>query len=146
MFFELLDGGHDPRAINYKELASDWTRHNILKKYELDCLEIEWLKKTIGFFCLNAKTIWKKHRGKVTGLNVQKQHAKFFDKYIDATNLSPCTCAKCFPLETRNVEVSDDDLLHCKYCDDEFCTEKDLVAHENEFHQISSQRKTIIEE
>ena len=103
MFFELLDGGHDPRAINYKELATDWIRQNILKKYELDCLEVEWLKKTIGFFCLNAKTIWKKHRGKVTGLNVQKQHAKFFDKYIDATNLSPCTCVKCFPLEPSEI-------------------------------------------
>ena len=98
MFFELLDGGHDPRAINYNELASDWIRRYIFKKYELDCLENEWLKKTIEVFCKNAKTIWKKHRGKVTGLNVQKKHSKFFDKYIDdATTLSPCTCTKCAP-------------------------------------------------
>ena len=98
MFFELLDGGHDPRAINYNELASDWIRRYVFKKYELDCLENEWLKKTIEFFCKNAKDIWKKHRGKVTGLNVQKKHSKFFDKYIDdATTLSPCTCTKCAP-------------------------------------------------
>ena len=114
MFFELLDGGHDPRAINYKELATDWIRQNILKKYELDCLEVEWLKKTIGFFCLNAKTIWKKHRGKVTGLNVQKQHAKFFDKYIDATNLSPCTCVKCFPLEPPSKSKYDSKVIIIK--------------------------------
>ena len=75
---------------------------------------------------------------------MQKQHAKFFDKYIDATNISPCTCAKCFPLETSTVEVSDNDLLHCKYCDNEFCTEKDLLAHENKFHQVTSKEKTIL--
>ena len=144
MFRGLLDDGHDPRAINYKELASNWIKWNLFKRYELDCLEIEWLKKTIGFFCLNAKRIWKKHRGKVTGHNVQNQHANFFDRYIDASNLSPCTCAKCSPLDTRTVEISDDNILHCKFCDHEFCNENDLVAHVNEFHQV--QGKTIFEE
>ena len=141
MFRGLLDDGHDPRAMNYSELASNWIKQNILKRYELDCLEIKWLKKTTGFFCLNAKKIWRKHRGKFTGHNVQKQHANFFDRYIDATNLSPCTCAKCSP----PVEISDDNLLHCKFCDNEFSTENDLVAHVNEFHQVLSQGKTILD-
>ena len=46
MFFELLDGGHKPVEINYKEIASNWMRQTLFKKSELDCLENEWLKKT----------------------------------------------------------------------------------------------------
>ena len=107
MFFELLEDGHDPRAINYREIAADWIRRYILKKYELDCLQNKWLDKTIEFFCKYAKFIWRKHRGKVTGLNVQKQHANFFDKYIDdATTLSPCTCANCSPPEPKQTQTN----------------------------------------
>ena len=146
MFFELLDGGHDPRDINYKELASNWIRLNILKKYDLDCLEIEWLTNTVDYFYLNTTKIWRKHRGRVSGLNVQKQHAKFFKDYIDATNLSSCTCVKCYSLETRPVEMSDDELLYCKHCENEFCNENDLQAHNNEFHQAPPHEKTIIDD
>ena len=105
MFYDLLQSGHRPKTINYKELVSDWIKVKVLlKSDELDCIEIEWLKKTIAYFCLHANFIWRKHRGKVTGLNVQKQHTNFLDKYIDATNLSPCTCAKCFTLEHSEIE------------------------------------------
>ena len=104
MFYELLDGGHDPRAIDYNELATDWIRRFVLKKYELDCLEIKWLKEIVDYFCINSKKVWNRHRGKVIGLNVQKQHATFFDKSIDATILCPCNCAKCIPSEPSEMK------------------------------------------
>ena len=37
-------------------------------------------------------------------------------------------------------------MLYCKYCYEEFNTGSDLKAHENEFHQVPSQEKTILEE
>ena len=46
----------------------------------------------------------------------------------------------------RTVEISDDDMLYCKYCYEEFNTSSVLKAHENEFHQVPSQEKTILEE
>ena len=48
-------------------------------------------------------------------------------------------------ITTRTVEISDDDIFHCKYCYDEFDTTQDLEAHENEFHQIPSHEKTLLE-
>ena len=103
MFYDLLDKGHDPRTINYKEMVSDWIKLNILLKFdEFDCIEIEWLEKNIAFFFFRASKIWKQHRGKVTGINVQNKHAKFFDKLIDS-NLSPCSCEKCLQLESLKV-------------------------------------------
>ena len=145
LFYDLLDSGHDPRKINYKDLASDWIKLHILKKYELDCNEIIWIQNTILYFYQQTKKIWKQHKGKVTGMKVQNKHSKFLDKFIDATKLCSCTCIKCFPLETRTVESSNDEILYCKHCDDEFYTEKDLVAHENEFHKVPSQERTILE-
>ena len=106
MFYDLLDGGHDPRKIDYKDLAINWIKQNILKKCDLDCNEINWIKNTVSFFCKNAKNIWKKHKGRVTGLNVQNQHSKFLDKFINATNVDACKCIKCYVLETRTVETS----------------------------------------
>ena len=47
---------------------------------------------------------------------------------------------------TQTVEISDDDTLHCKHCYDEFSTAKDLKAHEHEFHHVSFQEKTILED
>ena len=35
---------------------------------------------------------------------MQKQHATFFNKSIDVTILSPCNCAKCFPLEPSEMK------------------------------------------
>ena len=46
----------------------------------------------------------------------------------------------------RTVEVSDDNSFYCKYCYDAFDTTKDLEAHENEFHQVPSHGKTILEQ
>ena len=104
MFYELLDVGYDPRAINYNELASDWIKRNVLKEFDLDCLQIEWLKKTISYFCINAKAIWKKHRGRVIGLNVQRKHKNFFGKFIYAAILSPCNCSKCYLPEPSGMK------------------------------------------
>ena len=46
----------------------------------------------------------------------------------------------------RTVEVSDDNSFYCKYCYDAFDTKKDLEAHENEFHQVPSHGKTVLEQ
>ena len=105
MFYDLLGSGHNPKTNSYKELVSYWIKDNVLSKcdYELDCIDNKWLKKTIGYFFLNANNIWNKHRGKVTGLNVQKQHRKFLDKYIDTTDLSPCACANCLHFDSSEI-------------------------------------------
>ena len=51
-----------------------------------------------------------------------------------------------FDITTRPVEVSDDEIFQCIYCDYEFVTEKDLSVHETKFHQvISSDEETILE-
>ena len=88
MFYDLLDSGHDPRKIDYKDLATNWIKLHILKKYDLDCREITWIEDIIVYFYKHAKNIWKQHRGKVTGLKVQNKHSKFFDEFIDASNLN----------------------------------------------------------
>ena len=124
MFYDLLDGGHDPRKIDYKDLAINWIKQNILKKCDLDCNEINWIENTVSFFCEKAKGIWRQHRGKVTGMKVQNQHSKFLDTFIDATNIDACKCIKCYVLETRTVETSSDD---------------------NELHQVPSQEETTLE-
>ena len=106
MFYDLLASGHNPKINSYKEQVSYWIKDNVLSKcdYELDCIDNKWLKKTIGYFFLNANNIWNKHRGKVTGLNVQKQHRNFLDKYIDVTDLPPCTCANCLHLDSSKMK------------------------------------------
>ena len=58
----------------------------------------------MDYYCKNSKKVWNRHKGKVTGLNVHKQHATFFNKSIDATFLFPCNCAKCFPLEPSEMK------------------------------------------
>ena len=136
MFYELLDCGHDPRKIDYKDLAMDWIKQNILKKYDLDCNEINWIENTVSYFYKNARRIWKQHKGRVTGLKVQNQHSKFLDLFIDATHVDACKCIKCYVLETRIVESSRDD---------EFSTEKALNAHENVLHQVASLEKSTLE-
>ena len=46
----------------------------------------------------------------------------------------------------RTVEISDDELFHCKHCDDEFCNENDLLAHNNVLHQVPSNEKKVLED
>ena len=135
MFYDLLDDGHDPRKIDYKDSAINWIKQNILKKSDLDCNETNWIKNTVSFFCKNAQNIWRKHKGRVTGLNVQNQHSKFLDKFINATNVDACKCIKCYVLETRTVETSSDEVNR----------ERELYAHENEFHQVPSLEKSTLE-
>ena len=117
MFYDLLDSGHDPKEIEYAELVSNWLKLNILKNFKPDCIEIKWLMDTVAYFCLHAKRIWKQHRGKVSGPNVQKKHSKFFDKYIEA-NLLPCTCPNCSqskPIKAKDFsEISNSSKLDSK--------------------------------
>ena len=135
MFYDLLNSGHDPRKIDYKDLAMDWIKHNILKKYDLDCNEINWIENTVSYFYKNARRIWKQHKGRVTGLKVQNQHSKFLDLFIDATHVDACKCIKCYVSETGTVETSSDDVNR----------ERELNAHENEFHQVPSLEKSTLE-
>ena len=50
MFYDLLDSGHDPRKIDYKDLATNWIKLHVIKKYDLDCNEISWIDDTIVYF------------------------------------------------------------------------------------------------
>ena len=104
MFYDLLDSGHDPRKIEYAELVSNWLKLNILKNFEPDCIENKWLVDNVAYFCLRAKKLWKQHRGKVTGLNVQKKHSTFLEKYIEH-NLLPCSCPNCSQSKPINAKV-----------------------------------------
>ena len=64
----------------------------------------------MDYYCKNSKKVWNRHKGKVNGLNVQKQHATFFDKSIDATILSPCNCTKCIPSEPSEMKQAPSNL------------------------------------
>lgn len=96
MFYDLHDNGHgNPKQPKYSELVSEWLKQHVLFKSELDCNENRWMDNTIAYFCRYAKRIWNQHKGKVRGLQVKNIHVTFFNKRVDATNISKCNCENC---------------------------------------------------
>ena len=97
MFRDLLDNKLTPKPNQkgYSESVSEYLKEYVLFKSEFDCNEKKWLDETITYFRTNTIRIWKKHKGRVSGLQVQNKHAAFFNKQIDASNLSKCNCENC---------------------------------------------------
>ena len=104
IFYNLNNLGHKPTAKSYPELVSNWLKLNVLLEKDLDCNENEWLVNTVAYFCLHARRIFKQHRGKVKGLNVQNKHGAFLNKLINATDILKCNCSKCLQVEALNGE------------------------------------------
>lgn len=93
VLFEMFNNGQKPNTDSYKEIVSNWIKLNILKT-DLTLHEQELFSKFIAYFCKNAKKIWKKHKGKIQGLNMQVQHSQFLNKLIDETTFQ-CSCGDC---------------------------------------------------